>query len=170
MTTQQLDATAVLKPAPNHRKPRVPSFVPIFNPIARRLMRLGVPLGPNALLSVRGRKSGVLRTTPVARIKVDGRTWIVGTFGEVNWVRNLRAEGEGILTVGRRRETMRAVELSRAETETFFAEVLGPYVRRLPLGRWLLGSVLQARDILEDPHAAAERCPVFELDVPDRSQ
>src|ERR1700694_4907373 len=101
---------------------RLPGLVPIFNPIARRRMRLGVPLGPNALLSVRGRKSGVLRTTPVARVKVDGRTWIIGTFGDVNWVRNLRAAGEGVLTVGRRRESMRATELSRAESKAFFAE------------------------------------------------
>ena len=170
MTTHELNATAVRHSASNNRRPRVPSFVPIFNPIARRLMRLGVPLGPNALLSVRGRKSGVLRTTPVARVKVDGRTWIIGTFGDVNWVRNLRASGEGVLTVGRRRESMRATELSRAESKAFFAEVLGPYVRRLPLGRWLLGSILQARDILEDPDAAAERCPVFELHMSDRSR
>src|SRR5437588_729723 len=159
MAVQQKPATPPRTPA-NRGGQRVPSFVPIFNPIARRLMRLGVPLGPNALLSVRGRKSGVLRTTPVARVKVGGRTWIIGTFGDVNWVRNLRSAGEGVLTVGRRRENIRATELSRAETETFFAEVLGRYVRSLPLGRWLLGSVLGARDILEDPHGAAERYPV----------
>jgi deazaflavin-dependent oxidoreductase (nitroreductase family) len=137
--------------------------VPLFNPIVGRLMRLGVPLGPNALLSVRGRKTGQLRTTPVAMIRVDGRTWVTGTFGEVNWVRNLRAAGEGTLTVGRRSQPMRAIELSRAETEAFFADVLAPYVQRLPLGRWLLGSVLRARDILDDPHGAAEGTPVFEL-------
>ena len=51
-----------------------------------------------------------------------------------------------------------------------FAEVLGRYVRSLPLGRWLLGSVLGARDILEDPHGAAERYPVFELHMQARSQ
>jgi deazaflavin-dependent oxidoreductase (nitroreductase family) len=150
-------------PAPTPGKPRVPSFVQLFNPIALRLMRLGVPMGPNALLSVRGRKSGLLRTTPVAKVEVGGRRWIVGTFGDVQWVRNLRASGEGILTVGRRKESMRAVELSREEAELFFAEVLGPYVRRLRLGRWLLGSVLHAAEILEDPHGAAERRPVFEL-------
>jgi deazaflavin-dependent oxidoreductase (nitroreductase family) len=112
---------------------------------------------------VRGRKTGIVRTTPVAMIKVNGRRWIVGTFGEVNWVRNLRATGEGVLSVGRRKESVRAVELNRGDTESFFAEVLGPYVERMPLGRWLLGSVLSAPDILEDPHGAAERHPVFEL-------
>jgi deazaflavin-dependent oxidoreductase (nitroreductase family) len=147
----------------DQRKPRVPSFVPIFNPIARRLMRLGVPLGPNALLSVRGRKTGLLRTTPVAIVKVNGGRWVIGTFGDTGWARNLRSAGEGTLTVGRRKEAVRATELSRVETERFFADVLGPYVQRLPLGRWLLGSVLGGRDILEDPRGAAERYPVFEL-------
>jgi deazaflavin-dependent oxidoreductase (nitroreductase family) len=153
--------------ASTQRKPlRVPSVVPIFSPIALRLMRLGVPMGPNALLSVRGRKSGVLRTTPVALVEADGRRWIIGTFGEVNWVRNLRTAGEGVLTVGRRKEGVQAVELSHGEAEKFFADVVGPYVRRLPLGRWLLGSVLGARDILDDPHGAAEIRPVFELHAP----
>jgi deazaflavin-dependent oxidoreductase (nitroreductase family) len=162
MSTETRSNTAA-KLAVDPRKPRVPSFVPIFNPISRRLMRLGVPLGPNALLSVRGRKSGLVRTTPVATVKLGGRRWIIGTFGEVNWVRNLREAGEGVISVGRRKETVAAVELDRAETASFFAEVLGPYVRSMRLGRWLLGSVLNGRDILEDPHGAAERYPVFEL-------
>jgi|SRR5215471_5707906 len=142
---------------------RVPRFVPIFNPIARRLLRIGPLMGPNALLSVRGRKTGRLRTTPVALLEVGGKRWTVGTFGNVNWVRNLRAAGEGTLTVGRRTEHVRAVELDRAEAASFFADVLVPNVGRTRLARWLLGSVLHARDILEDPRGAAERRPVFEL-------
>jgi deazaflavin-dependent oxidoreductase (nitroreductase family) len=141
----------------------VPSFVPIFNGIARRLLRLGVPLGPNALLSVRGRKSGLTRTTPVALIEVGGRRWVSSPYGEVQWVRNLRAAGEATLAVGRRREAVRAVELDRSETVRFFAETFGPYVRRTRLGSLMLGSILGARDILEDPRRAAERHPVFEL-------
>jgi deazaflavin-dependent oxidoreductase (nitroreductase family) len=142
---------------------RVPFFVPIFNPLARRLMRLGVPLGPNALLSVRGRKTGVVRTTPVAMIKANGGRWIVGTFGEVNWVRNLRSAGEAVVTVGRRKESVRATELDPAHAETFFVEIVGPYIGRARLGRWMLGTVLQAAEMLEDPHGAADRIPVFEL-------
>ena len=148
-------------------KPRVPFFVSIFNPIVSRLLRLGSLLGPNALLSVRGRKSGQLRTTPVALVKVEGRRWITSPYGEVNWVRNLRAAGEGTLTVGRRTERLRAVELERGDAESFFADILGPYIRRTPLGRWMLGSVLNARDILDDPHGAAARHPVFELLAPE---
>ena len=141
----------------------VPRVVPIFNPIARRLLRLGPLMGPNALLSVRGRKSGQVRTTPVALVEVGGRRWTVGTFGNVNWVRNLRAAGEATLTVGRRAERVRAVELDRAEAESFFADVIGPYVRGSRFARWMLRSLLSAGDILDDPHGAAATRPVFEL-------
>ena len=160
------DVTTAPAPAARGRA-RVPSFVPVLNPIARGLLRLGLPLGPNALLSVRGRKTGLLRTTPVALVEVDGRRWVSSPYGDVQWVRNLRAAGEGVLTSGRRRLTLRAVELDRSDAERFFGEILGPYARRLPLGRWLLSSVLGARDMLEDPHGAAERHPVFELVAPD---
>ena len=46
------------EPANGGRPAHVPAFVSIFNPIASRLLRIGTPLGPNALLTVRGRKSG----------------------------------------------------------------------------------------------------------------
>src|SRR5690349_13368233 len=142
--------------------PRIPGFVGFFDPLARRLLHAGVPLGPNALLTVAGRKTGQPRTTPVALIEVGGRRWLCGTFGETNWVRNLRVAGRATLAVGGRLEEITATELSRAETATFFAEVLGPYVRSLRIGRFLLGS-LGARDILDDPQGAAAHRPVFEL-------
>ena len=145
--------------------PHVPSFVSLFNPLAQRMLGVGIPLGPNALITVRGRKSGVDRTTPVALVEIGGKRWVIGTFGETHWVRNLRAAGEATLTFGRRRERVGAVELSREAGALFFREVLGQYVRRIPLGvgGWLIGSVLGAKDILDDPQVAAERHPVFEL-------
>jgi deazaflavin-dependent oxidoreductase (nitroreductase family) len=141
----------------------VPRFVPIFNPVARRLLRVGPLMGPNALLSVRGRKSGQVRTTPVALVEVGGRRWTIGTFGNVNWVRNLRQAGEATITVGRRTERVRAVELDRAEAESFFTDVVGPYVGGSRFARWMLRSLLHGGDILDDPHSAAASRPVFEL-------
>jgi deazaflavin-dependent oxidoreductase (nitroreductase family) len=145
------------------RKTRVPSFVPIFNPVARRLLGAGVPLGPNAVLTVRGRKSGALRSTPVALVEVGGRRWIVGTFGEVNWVQNLRAARDATISVKRRALPVQAIELSPAEVSSFFREVLTPYINRVPFGRWMIGTLLGARDILNDPEGAASSHPVFEL-------
>lgn len=144
-------------------KTRVPFFVPLFNPIARRLLRGGLPMGPNALLTVRGRNSGVDRTTPVAVVMIAGRRWVIATFGDVNWARNLRAAGAATLTVKRRQEAVAARELPPAEAAAFFRETLTPYVAGVPLGRWMLGSMLGARGIFDDPDDAAQRHPVFEL-------
>lgn len=141
---------------------KAPSFVGLFNPIARRLLRVGPLLGPNALITVRGRKSGVPRTTPVALVEIDGRRWVIGTFGETNWVRNLRAAREAKLTVGRNQVKVVADELDAENRTRFFRDVVGPYVRRIRIGALLL-TILGAREILDDPKRAAEHRPVFEL-------
>jgi deazaflavin-dependent oxidoreductase (nitroreductase family) len=141
---------------------KAPSFVGLFNPIARRVLRVGPLLGPNALITVRGRKSGVPRTTPIALVEIGGRRWVIGTFGDTNWVRNLRAAREATLTVGRNREKVVAGELDVEDRTRFFRDVIGPYVRRMRIGGLLL-SILGAKEILVDPKAAAERRPVFEL-------
>src|SRR4051794_27670091 len=90
---------------------RAPAFVAILNPVIRRLRGGGLPFGPNVLLTVPGRTSGVPRTVPVAVIEVDDRRFVQSPFGEVNWVRNLRAAGEAIITTGRDRQAVDAIEL-----------------------------------------------------------
>ena len=145
-----------------HSAAKAPSIVGLFNPIARRILRAGPLLGPNALITVRGRKSGVPRTTPIALVALDGKRWVIGTFGDTNWVRNLRAAGQATLTVGSNRTEGLAQELDVEEGTRFFREVLGPYVRRLRIGALIL-SILGAKEILDDPKAAAEHRPVFEL-------
>src|SRR3989442_11050962 len=115
---------------------------------------MGVPLGPNALISVRGRKSGLMRTNPVAVLAIGGRRWVIGTFGEVNWVRNLRAAREAVLTTGRRRENVQAVELTQAQAADFFGNVVVGYVGNSVIKRWLLG-LLGAGEILRNPAGAA---------------
>ena len=99
----------------------------------------------------------------MAVVEIKGRRWIVGTFGDVNWVRNLRAAGEAVITVGSRREAVRATELTPDESERFFAGVLAPYASDGALKRMVL-RVLGASDIITDPAGAAARRPVFELE------
>ena len=139
-----------------------PRLVSFFNPMAQRILKAGPLLGPNALITVRGRKSGEPRTTPVALVEIDGRRWVIGTFGEVNWVRNLRAAGQAILSVGSRKDAVAGRELTLEERTAFFRDVLTPYVRRIRVGTLLL-AILGARDIVEDPASAAAKRPVFEL-------
>src|SRR5215207_4128670 len=86
--------------------------------IIKRLLHAGVPMGPMILLTVRGRTTGQARTTPVDLFEHDGGRWLVATHGgNPNWVRNLRAAGEGILTHGRRRQEITAVELNPEAAE-----------------------------------------------------
>jgi deazaflavin-dependent oxidoreductase (nitroreductase family) len=157
-------------PAPRDGKgpDRAPFFVTLFNPLARRLLGGGMPLGPNALLTVRGRTSGLDRTTPVAVVTIDGRRWVIATFGDTNWARNLRAAGQATVTVNRRAEPVAARELSTQEAEAFYRGTLAPYVNSIPLGlgRFMLGSLLGAAEMLTDPDAAALHYPVFELGPP----
>lgn len=141
---------------------RAPSFVEKINPLVQRMMRIGVPMGPNGLITIRGRISGERRTTPVAFVEVGSRTWVQSPFGDVNWVRNLRAAGEATITFGKRRSEVRAVELSIGEKAEFYREVLGPYIRSMRGGQFI-ARILGLAEALDDPDAAARRHPVFEL-------
>lgn len=140
---------------------RVPRSVSLFSPILQFLLAAGVPLGFNGLITIPGRKSGLPRTTAVAIITVSGRRWIWAPWGEVHWVRNLRAAGRATINVRGRREEVRATELDATERVGFFRDVLGPVARGIPLGPWFI-RVVDGVD-LEDPRAAAEGRVVFEL-------
>ena len=145
---------------------QAPALVCASNPLTRRLLRVGLPMGPNVLMTVRGRASGVPRTAPVAIPKIDGRRYVIGTYGDVQWVRNLRAAGGADIDAHGRTEHVRAVELDRAAATDFFARTLPGYVARLPLlGRVFAGVFfrLAAADVLSDPARAAATRPVFEL-------
>ncbi|TDP94808.1 nitroreductase family deazaflavin-dependent oxidoreductase [Labedaea rhizosphaerae] len=97
-----------------------------FNTIVAALTRRGISVLGSRILGVRGRKSGELRTTPVNLLTVDGERYLVAPRGHTQWVRNLRAAGEGTLRVGRRTETFRPTELADADKP----EILRAYLRR----------------------------------------
>ena len=122
----------------------------------------GVPMGPNGLLTVRGRTSGQPRTTPVGVLEVDGRRWLIGAYGDVQWTQNLRTAGEGTIEVGKKSERIRSVELTPAQATVFFRDVLVPFMARQPLVlRLFVGRLL--REPITDPVGAAGKYPVFEL-------
>ena len=106
---------------------RVGSLVRISNAIVTALLRRGVPVGRNALRTVPGRTSGEPRTTPVTPLEWQGERWLQSPFGEVNWVRNLRAAGGGTLSRGRRQEEITVVELPPAEAARVLKGTLATY-------------------------------------------
>jgi deazaflavin-dependent oxidoreductase (nitroreductase family) len=154
--------------------PRPPASAPAYvrrpNALVLALLRLGVPMGPNTLLTVRGRTSGQPRTVAVAVTEADGRRWVIGAYGDVNWVRNLRAAGGGEVVLDGRPTKVTATELDEAEAEWFFRDIVGPYLRRLPRILQVLVRALfrhLAPDMLTDPALAARKRPVFELFASD---
>ena len=145
---------------------RAPGVVRRSGGITNRLLAAGLPLGPNVLLTIRGRTSGEPRTTPIAVVEVDGRRFVMGAYGDVQWTKNLRAAGEAEIGHGGDAERVLARELTRDEAEDWFANTLSPYVRRQGaffrlFAKGFFGMV--APDIMGDPVAAARNRPVFEL-------
>jgi deazaflavin-dependent oxidoreductase (nitroreductase family) len=144
----------------------VPWIVPILNPLVRRLLRVGVPMGPNVLLTIRGRTSGQPRTVPVALMERGGRQYVFATFGEVNWVRNLRAAGEAVLRRGRHDEVVVAVELTAEEAATVMQDALAPFLASLMTAPLLRRWYHLARDSSPADYLEEARChTVFELRV-----
>ena len=87
----------------------------VFNRTVAFFTRHGVSVFGSRVLAVRGRTSGVWRTTPVNLLDHQGQRYLVSPRGEGQWVRNLRAAGTGELRVGRRTEPFRGRELSDEE-------------------------------------------------------
>jgi deazaflavin-dependent oxidoreductase (nitroreductase family) len=148
----------------------------LVNPLARRMIPAGVPTGaPNILLIVRGRRSGIERTTPVGMLDFDGRWYVQASYGAAGWARNLRAAGEAtVIHPGGRRSPVHAIEVPPDEAATILQRALDPY-RQLHLLRRLLGPRvrppvallrryrIRVDDTPEDYLADAQRHPLFEL-------
>jgi deazaflavin-dependent oxidoreductase (nitroreductase family) len=140
---------------------RAPWHVRTFSAVLRALLAVGVPLGYNRLVTIRGRKSGRPRTTPLAVLEVAGRRWVWAPWGDVHWVHNLRVAGQATITVRREKEEVSATELDPAERVAFFRDVLSPFARSIPLGIWFV-RIVDGVD-LNRPVEAAEGRAVFEL-------
>jgi deazaflavin-dependent oxidoreductase (nitroreductase family) len=138
-----------------------PRWVTVFGPIAKFLLSARVPLGFNGLITIRGRTSGEPRTTPIAIIDVSGRRWVWSPWGEVNWVRNLRAAGRATITVRGREEEVRATELDASQRVGFFRDILGPVAHGMPFGYSFI-RIVDGVDLHHPQVAAHGRC-VFEL-------
>jgi deazaflavin-dependent oxidoreductase (nitroreductase family) len=140
---------------------RPPRGINIFNAIAKPLLARGMPMGFNGLLIVPGRNTGVPRTTPLAIIQDGDRRWVWSPWGEVQWVRNLRAAGRATVRVRGREDEVRARELDAVERVAFFRDTLEPIARSMPGGVTFIRA-FDGVDVTR-PEEAAEGRVVFEL-------
>jgi len=125
------------------------------------LTRLGVSVYGSRVLEVRGRRSGEWRQTPVNLLRIGTADYLVAPRGQTQWVKNLRASGQGRLRVGRRVQSFSAVELLDDEK---------PALLRAYLKRWkfevgaFFGSVgPDSTD--EELRGIAPDHPVFRLSI-----
>lgn len=150
--------------SPAFPTPRIPSIVPLLDPLVRRLLGVGMPMGPNVLLTIRGRQSGLPRTVPVALLEHRGRRFVQSPFGETQWTRNLRAAGEAVISRGGRREPVDAAELAPEIAGPILADAFAPYLASR-FGAAFLGRFyrLRAGSPVEAFVDEARTHPVFEL-------
>ena len=132
----------------------------VFNRIVARLTKLGISLMGSRVLSVRGRKTGDWRSTPVNLLVLDGQRYLVAPRGHTQWVRNLRANPEGRLQLGRTIETFRAEEVADPDK----TDVLRLYLKKWS---WEVGTFFSGDVTKNSPeetlHHIAPGVPVFKI-------
>lgn len=133
------------------------------NKVFIELSRLGLSFGGESpvVLTVPGRKSGALRSTPITPMTVDGQRYVVGGFPGADWVKNARAAEEVTLRRGRKIERVRMVEISPEAAKP----LLRAFPTQVPTGVGFMkraGLVKDGRP--EEFEALAGRCAVFRFD------
>jgi deazaflavin-dependent oxidoreductase (nitroreductase family) len=129
------------------------------NVVMSALLRVGVPAPQRSsyLMTTKGRKSGLDRTTPVNLVEDDGERWLVSPYGDVGWVHNLRANPELVLWRGRHRESVYAEEIGSTDA----GPILKRYVRQVRITAPFFDA--KRNDPEESFVAEADRHPVFRL-------
>jgi len=147
----------LLRSVPGPKPYRKSAWRRVVNALVRPLARLGLTGPRTHLLTVPGRASGKLWSTPVSIVEVDGERWLVAPYGDRNWVKNVRAAGWVELRRGRRIEQLKVEEL----TPDTAVPVLREYYRQGRVTRPFFDVSLDSpRDAWL---AEAARHPVFRL-------
>jgi len=107
-----------------------PWYLKPMNRFVKGIQRLGIPAGPSQILTVPGRKSGKLRSTPMTPFTHDGGLYTVAGYPGADWAANARAAGSGTLTRGRRSRRVKIVELNAVDA----APVLRSFAVEVPVG------------------------------------
>ena len=101
------------------------------NRIFRWMTQAGWGASYRHILTVRGRRSGQLRSTPVDVMSHEGSRWLVAGYGPANWVANARAAGELTLSRGGRSEVLTVQDALPSES----VPVLRKYMREVRVTR-----------------------------------
>jgi hypothetical protein len=128
-----------------------------LNFVVRPLARLGLAGSRTHVLTVQGRTSGKLWSTPVSIVSLSGERFLVAPYGERNWVKNARAAGWVALERGRHRERLAVEEIEA----TASVPVLREYYSRFRVTRPFFDVTRESS--LEAWLAEAPRHPVFRL-------
>jgi deazaflavin-dependent oxidoreductase (nitroreductase family) len=141
---------------------RRPGFLTrnVMNVVVKELTRLGVSVWGSRVLRIRGRRTGQWRETPVNLLTYEDARYLVSPRGETDWVRNLRAAGQGELLLGRRLEPFSATELPVEERPP----VLRAYLQRWKAEVGIFFSGVSATSPEEDVQRIAADHPVFRIE------
>jgi deazaflavin-dependent oxidoreductase (nitroreductase family) len=129
----------------------------LVNAVFRLMTRLGLGASYRHVLTVPGRKTGRLYSTPVDVLELGGDRWLVAGYGPVSWVRNARAAGEVTLSRGGNSETFRVGEAT-AQTAI---PVLRAYIGEIKVTRPYFDANADSPD--EAIAAEVKRHAVFRL-------
>jgi deazaflavin-dependent oxidoreductase (nitroreductase family) len=134
----------------------------VFNPIVAGLTRAGLSVMGSRVLEVPGRRSGEPRRTPVNLLTLNGSRYLVAPRGHTQWVRNLRAAGQGRLLLGRHGDPFTAIEV----TDDDKPGILREYLRRwkAEVGAFFGGVGPDSSD--DELRRIAPDHPVFRLGPP----
>lgn len=114
----------------NTTEPQPPRWLKPMNKVMMAVQRLGLPTGPAMVLTVPGRKTGKLRSTPMTPFDHNGGLYTVAGYPGSDWAANARAAGTGTLTRGRRSRQVRIVELTPDQSRP----VLRAFAVKVPVG------------------------------------
>ena len=132
----------------------------VFNRIVAVLTRMGISVLGSRVLEVRGRTSGRPRRTPVNLLRLEGEQYLVSPRGHTQWVRNLRASGEGRLLIGPRAERFSATEIDDDHAKV---PILRAYLKRWAVEVGVFFEGVGASSSEEELLAIAPRHPVFQI-------
>ena len=141
--------------------PKPPRWLKPMNRLMIATHRLGIAVGPMAVLTVPGRKTGHPRSTPITPFTLDGQLYTVAGFPGADWARNARAAGTGTLTRGRSSRQVAIVELTPEQARP----VLRAFPIEVPTGvGFQKRSGLVREGTPDEFEALAGRCAVFRFD------